>query len=64
MLRQCNLLESMVWRLLLSGLLNLEKTQRGIKDDVGVPRSADARLCNRFHNRWNGEHRQGQGWPM
>ncbi|GFU78066.1 HTH_Tnp_Tc3_2 domain-containing protein [Trichonephila clavipes] len=61
MSQQCDLPESMAWRVI--GRLESVQTERSVADAVGVARSVVARLWNRFQETGNVRRRPGAGQP-
>ncbi|GFW64638.1 transposable element Tcb2 transposase [Trichonephila clavipes] len=61
MSQQCDLPESMAWRVI--GRLESGQTQRSVADAVGVTRSVVARLWNRFQETGHVRRRPGAGRP-
>ncbi|GFS56805.1 transposable element Tc1 transposase [Trichonephila clavipes] len=61
MSQQCDLPESMAWRVI--GRLESGQTQRSVADAVGVARSVVGRLWNRFQETGNVRRRPGAGRP-
>ncbi len=61
MSQQCDLPESMAWRVI--GRLKSGQTQRSVADAVVVARSVVARLWNRFQETGNVRRRPGQRRP-